>query len=328
MAVKSTKEVFDSYFKNVSPSVAQKCRMQVDRDEVYEYEEKLGKQIFDMDVDELFGLIKSFGKKKGREYFNFSYNSFAQISTLYRSIWNFYIDNFNVIKNPWNDKRMSGIAAAKRIAESKKKFTNEDFEHIIRQLYFGSSNYKDYTPKYMECLLLLFHDGFAHAEEIVLLKEKMIDFRSRKVRLERCDVDLSDRCYEMLQYVHNLDREEIDLGAYEAIPYRDGYFKFIIKRANVDSFQERSTSQVSAYLTRKMSRCLREQQNIDINYRTVYLLGFYEYIVSKIGKEETGELVMSLRDNDKNQKLMEFVKEYGLKSNNVTTVKRMLMPYI
>lgn len=61
----STKELFDMFFNEKDKENAKKTRPQIDRPEVYEYEKKIGKQLIEMDVDELFEMISSFnGNRK------------------------------------------------------------------------------------------------------------------------------------------------------------------------------------------------------------------------------------------------------------------------
>lgn len=330
MAIMETKEIFDLYFKDTPPETERRCRPQVDKPEVYAYELKLGKQIFDMDVDELFGMIESFGNKRANNVnssFSISYGSYDQTASLYRSIWNFYIDNVAVIKNPWNDKRMRGAAAAERIARIKERFTFSKVDNAIKKLYeeYPADNY---TPKYIECLFLLFYNGFSESQEIVLLKEDMINFKTHEIRLLGRTVKLSDRCFELLQYVHDLDEIDTRRGMFKAVPYKDGYFKFVVRANGVDAFQKKTLTDVGAILTRKISMIIKKEYGFDINYRMVYLLGFYDYIVSKAGEERTRELVLSVRNSRDAQELMRYVGAYGLKADNVSYVKKLLRPFI
>lgn len=329
MAKINTKEVFDLYFKDTPFETVRKIKPQVDRPEVYAFEELKGKQIFDMDVDELFELALSFNneRKFGASNFNISYGSYDQIASTYRSIWNFYIDNIEIIKNPWNDKRMRGVAAAQRLSQSRETFTYEIIDTAIKKLY---NEYPDtnYTPKYIECLLLLFYDGFAESQEIVLLKEDMINFKTHDVRLPGRTIHLSDRCFELLQYFHNLEEIETQRGTYKVVSYRDGYFKFVVRAKDADSFQNNSLTKVGAILTRKITMGVRKKFNIDINYRTVYLLGFYNYIVENTSPERAKELVTSIRNGDDAKELMKYASQYGVVADNVSYIKKILRPFI
>lgn len=330
MAVMNTKKVFDLYYKDIPYETARKGRPQVDRQEVYDYEEKLGKQIFDMDVDELFGLILSFNnnRESDNSSFSISYGSYDQIASTYRSIWNFYIDNIDIIRNPWNDKRMKGAAAAKRIAESKKAFTYDIIEKVISEINkeYEDTDY-DYG-KYLECLILLFYNGFADAQEIVLLKEEDINFKTHEVRLHGRTIHLSDRCFELLQYIHGLKEIRTVRGNFSALSYQGGYFKIVIRNKEIETFQDKSLVEVGAILTRKITMNIRKKYGVDINYRIIYLLGFYDYIVSKAGKKRTKEIITSVRNRDDVQELMGYAREYGISAENVSYIKKLLRPFI
>lgn len=329
MAAMDTKKVFDLYFENIPSESSKKVRPQVDRPEVYAYEMKVGKQIFDMDDDELLGLIASFNneRKFGDSIFSISYGSIDQIVSLYRSIWNYYINNIDVIRNPWNDKRMRGVALAKKISESKEPFTYDIIDTVIKNLYNEYPN-DSYIPKYIECLLLLFYNGFAEAKEIVLLKENMINFKTHEIRLIGRTVHLSDRCFELLQYVHSLDEIDTQRGTYKAVSYHGGYFKFVVRAKDADAFQAKTLTDAGAVLTRKITMYVRKKYGININYRIVYLLGFFDYIVSKTSLERTKELVNSVRSSEDAQELMRYASEYGVVADNVTYIKKCLRPFV
>lgn len=329
MAKKDTREIFKGYFENMPEEVSKKIKPQVDRPEVYAYEIKIGKQLLDMDVDELIGLLLSFNEERkfGEGRFQLSYGSIDQIVSIYRSIWNYYIENIEVIKNPWNNKKMRGAALREKLSESKEPFTYEVIEKAINCLYDDYSE-DSYTPKYIECLLLLFYEGFAEAQEIVLLNESMINFKTHEIRLVGRTIHLSDRCFELLQYIHSLDTIETSRGTYKAVPYKNGYFKFIVRMREADLIQNKTLTEVGAILTRKITMGLRKRYKIDINYRIVYMLGFFNYIVNKVGLDRAKEISTSVRNGDDARELMEYAREYGIVADNVTYIKRCLRPFV
>ena len=124
MAKISTKELFDLYYESVKGTSAEKTRPQIDKPELYAYEMKIGKELLDMEVDDLFGLIIELrNKRRGKEInFMISHSSYDQISTLLRALFNYYIDNVEPIRNPMNDKRMKGKEATKRLAQGREPF--------------------------------------------------------------------------------------------------------------------------------------------------------------------------------------------------------------
>ena len=68
--------------------------------------------------------------------------------------------------------------------------------------------------------------------------------------------------------------------------------------------------------------------DININARTLYLRGFYDFMVDTVGKEETDRLIMSIRNSDDSRKIMSLAEEYGVVEQNVTTLKKVLMPFV
>ena len=60
----STKQLISRYFKSIEGTPAEKQRAIIDKTELYDYEEKIGKELIDMDVDDLFGLINELNNKK------------------------------------------------------------------------------------------------------------------------------------------------------------------------------------------------------------------------------------------------------------------------
>ena len=329
MSTVGTKEVFDLYFETIPEGTTKKIRSQVDRPEVYAYEKKLGKQIFDMDVDELFGMVKTFGNKRTKTQgeFAMSYASYSQIASTYRSIWNYYIENIRIIVNPWHNKRMRGTEAVKFLSKEKEAFTFQAVEDAIEQLY---NAYEDghYMPKYVECLVMLFYNGFAEAREIVELKENMINFKTHDVRLNGRTIHLSEHCFNLLEYVHNLDEVESGTRIFKAVPYHDGYFKFVVRRGDIDKIQHKTVEEAAAVLVGKISVYIGRPYNREINYKKLYFLGFYEYIVSKAGADRARELVLSTRNSADAQELLKYTREYGINMDNATLIKRDLRPYI
>lgn len=331
MAKMDTKDVFDLYFKSIPPETTRKSRAQVDRPEVYAYELELGKQIFDMNVDELFGLLLSFNKSRrfgDKSGFSISYNSYFQITSIYRSIWNFYAEEVELIKNPWYDSQMRGVAATKRLAESKKAFSYEDVKKAISSINNDYDGIASDYGKYLECLLLLFYNGFAEVREIVFLKEDMINFKTKEVYLSGKTIHLSHRCFELLQYVHGLYEIKTNRGTYAAISYKGGYFKIAVRPKEAEKLEDKSPVEVGAMLTRKITMNVSGRYGIDINYRKLYFLGFYDYIVKNSSENRAKELITSIRNSEDAQELMRYAKEYGVVADNVSYIKKLLRPFI
>ena len=323
----TTQELFKEYFKNQDPEKVKKTRMQVDRPEVYAYEAKIGKKLIEMNVDELFEMILSFNdnRKNGGSGYSVTYNSYFQISCMYRSLFNFYIDNYEVIKNPFNDKRMKGTEAAERLAQEKEAYTWDKVEEIIQAIH---GEYEANKAKYIECIILLYYSGFAKAEEIVSLTEDMIDFKSKTIRLPGRTIQLSDRCFELLTFVHNLTSLEGWRGDYSVIAWKDKYFKYIIRPKEEESFNDRPAEEIANLINRRIATDVKKKFGVEINYRMLYLLGFYNYMVEQKGENRTKELILAVRSPAETEDLIKLARDYGVVVDNVSNLKRILRPFI
>lgn len=328
MAVIETSKLFDKFFEGKDPTTVKKTRSQIDRPEVYAYEAKIGKQLVDMNVDELFGMIESFNdnRKHGCDNnYSINYNSYSQISSSYRSLFNFYIDNYEVIKNPWYDKRMRGVEATERLAKTKEAFTWETVDNAIKQV---RSAYDRDKAKYIECIILLYYNGFSKAEEIVALTEDMINFKTKEVRLSGRTITLSDRCFELLTFVHNMTTLDGWRGDYLMASYRGNYFKYAIRPKEEDEFNNRSQEEIANMINRRILVDVKKKFSIDISYRLLYLLGFFDNLVATYGADRARALVLSVRNSEDTEDLMKAAREYGVVTDNVSHLKRMLRPFI
>lgn len=327
MGLISTKELLERYYESVAGTSAEKTRVQIDKTELYAYEMKIGKELIDMDVDDLFGLIIEFrNKRKGKEIKHMiSHSSYDQLSTLLRSIFNFYIDNVQPIRNPLNDKRMKGKEAAKRLAQGREPFRWAVVEDIIRKLHRDFDTDK---ADYIELIILLFYNGFAKAEEIVTLKADMINHHNKSVKLTARTIRLSDRCYELLTKFYNLKTIAGWRGDYALASWQGSYFKFIIRPSVEDELDKRPKTAMCDIINRCIATNINDKYDTKINYHILYMLGFYEFIVGKHGEEKTNKMIASYRDSDDVAELMSLAKEYGVQVDNISHLKRYLRPFI
>jgi integrase len=325
----STKELLDGYFKSVEDTTvySQKLRPILDKPALYEYEIEIGKELIDMDVDDLFGLIKKLTQSRNGKRVSFmtSHLSYDQIAVLLRGIFNYYIDTVEPIKNPLYDKRMRGAAAAKRLAEDTVPFTWDVVEDVIKKMHV---DYPAERADYIEMLMLMYYCGFRDAEEVVSLKENMIDHRARTVDLPGRTVQLSNRLHKLLVKFQDIT-EISDWRTYSVVSYRGSYFKFIIRPNQVDSFDERPESNVRDMLNRVLANYVNNKYDTKINYSSLYWCGFYNYLVKLYGEKDTNYIINAVRDSEAVSKLMSAAKDYGVKcGDNVSHLKRYLRPFI
>lgn len=327
MAVISTKELFDKFFKGKDTETVRKTRAQVDRPEVYEYEIKVGKQLVDMNEEELFEMICSFNNKKSavRSGLKIGSGTFKKYVSNFRLIFQFYIDHYEVIRNPFHSAKFKGIEADALLADNKDRFTYEQLEQIIDKLHVI---YDRAHADYYELIIRLFYDGFAEAQEIANLKENQINFRKKEVRLPGRTIKLSGRCFELLNAVHDMETMEgMQRGSFYMMSWHDGYFKFVVRAKESVDFQGKDLT----YLGRKINTTLftkvSKECGVDLGYRKLYLLGFYDTMVERYGEERTKEIITSVRVSKDVSDMAAIMDEYGLIIDNMTYLKRNLVQF-
>ena len=327
MAEYTTKQLFDMFFAQKDQGTAYKTRSQIDRPEVYAYEEKIGKQLVDMDVDELFEMILTFNgdRRASNTSYSISYSSYDQIASLYRTFFNFYIDTVRVIRNPFNDKRMRGSAAAQRLAQGKEPFSMKIVDDLIAKIYvdFGGNR-----AKYIECIMRLYLEGFSNASEIVLLKEDMINTKNRSIVLLGRTLYVSEKCFRLLQEVHNMEDMEGWRGDYVVVAWHDYYFKYITRPRGVDELQKWGVPELANTINRTLTIHVKNKYGVDVNYRMLYMLGFYEHLVKQFGAQRSYELITAVRDPVATEELMGAARSYNMSVENVTILKKQLRPFI
>ena len=86
-----TKEYLNRYLATRPEKTSQKIRSMIDRHEVYDYEDKIGKSIFEMSVDEIIDMMKTF-RRRGAQKSKLSTKTYDVICSLFRSFFSWYID--------------------------------------------------------------------------------------------------------------------------------------------------------------------------------------------------------------------------------------------
>lgn len=322
-----TEELLNQFYESMSGTSIEKMRNQIDKPELYEYEKKIGKELIDMNVDEILGLIDAYSSKRKNKTITFmvSHSSFDQISTQLRGIFNYYIDNIELVRNPFNDKRLRGQAAIEGLARGKEPFRWSIVEKIIDELH---QDFEEDRADYLELILLLFYNGFAKANEIVSFTEKDVDHRSRKVILPGKTVCLSERCYNLLVKFNKQNTISGWRGDFALCGWHNSYFKFIIRPSKSKELDGRDITLMNDIINRYISKDINDKYNTKINYRLLYSLGFYDYIVKKHGEEKTNKMITSYRDSEDVAELMSLAREYGVKADNISHLKRFLRPFI
>ena len=174
----------------------------------------------------------------------------------------------------------------------------------------------------------MFYEGFPEAIDIVNLKEDDINHEKKTAIVKGREIQLSDRLYELLVKLNHMDEYPAHRGSYLLLSYRGSYFKFPTRAKFEKEFNDRPPEYWAGHISRLFNRDIKNKLDININARTLYLRGFYDYMVNKVGQEETDRLIMSIRNSDDSRKIMSLAEEYGVVEQNVTTLKKVLMPFV
>lgn len=324
--MKDTKTLLDEYFKTRPESTVKKIRGQIDRPELYEYEKKIGKTIVEMTPEEIAQMIRGFKNKSfSKNKFKFSYRTYDALLSILRDFFNWYIDTYEVIKNPCNDKKIKGMNVLSLFSDSNDIFTKESVKDIINKI--RSSQVEEYA-NYLEAIIRMFYEGFAEAIDIVNLKEDEVNNERKTVLLNHREIKLSDRLYDLLNKINHMDSLPANRGDYLLLSYRNSFFKFPTRERFKNDFNDRPPEYWGAYINRILNREIKNKLEINVNARTLYLCGFYDFMVSKVGQDEADELIIAKRDSEKAKALMTLAKEYGVVEQNVTILKKIMLPFV
>lgn len=326
MAKKDTASLLDEYFTTRPETTAKKIRGQIDRPELYAYEKEIGKPLVDMESQEIAEMIKTFSNKSfSNKVYKMSYRTYDTLLSILRDFFNWYIDNYEVIKNPCNDKKIKGRNVVALFADDVKIFDKDAMEEAIERI--RNSQIEEYAD-YQEAIIRMFYEGFPEAIDIVNLKEDDINHEKKTAIVKGREIQLSDRLYELLVKINHMDEYPAHRGSYLLLSYRGSYFKFPTRAKFEKEFNDRPPEYWAGHISRLFNRDIKNKLDININARTLYLRGFYDFMVDTVGKEETDRLIMSIRNSDDSRKIMSLAEEYGVVEQNVTTLKKVLMPFV
>lgn len=326
MAKKDTASLLDEYFTTRPETTAKKIRGQIDRPELYSYEKEIGKPLVDMESQEIAEMIKTFSNKSfSNKVYKMSYRTYDTLLSILRDFFNWYIDNYEVIKNPCNDKKIKGRNVVALFADDVKIFDKDAMEEAIERI--RNDQIEEYAD-YQEAIIRMFYEGFPEAIDIVNLKEDDINHEKKTAIVKGREIQLSDRLYELLVKINHMDEYPAHRGSYLLLSYRGSYFKFPTRAKFEKEFNDRPPEYWAGHISRLFNRDIKNKLDININARTLYLRGFYDYMVNKVGQEETDRLIMSIRNSDDSRKIMSLAEEYGVVEQNVTTLKKVLMPFV
>lgn len=317
-----TKELLDNFFESEDGKKYQRYRDTLKEPQLYAYELEIGKELVDMSVDELIDFLANIRTRRNKNDSNVrtSNSSIDQMLAILRRVFDYYIDNYEVIKNPLYDKRLRGTELLKNISQNQERLTFEIVEGIIRNLHRDLPTER---ADYIELIMLLFYCGFENAEQIIYMQEKDVNHRNQTVSMSGKTIHLSDRCYTLLRQFDEMEMLD-GWRSYVIVSWRGSYFKFIVQARNAETIDERTEKQMRETISVMLCKYVNNAYDTKINYSNLYTLGFYDYCVKKYGEEKLVEMLDSSNNVEYNDMLRQTAREYGYKCDNISLMKRKL----
>lgn len=325
----TTKEIMDEYFKNIDAETSKRIRPQVDRDELYCYEKKIGKELLDMTPEECFSMLISFqNENKYSISYEFSYQSFLIHTSTLRSIINWYIENHEVLKNPFmNSFFRNTEVIQERLSRSRTVFTTEKMEGIINSI---QSLYNQDRADYIELIIRLFYAGFSEEAELAAVTPDMIDYDRRLIELPSGkNISITDRLMYLMKKMEATSYITESNGRDYAFT-RSGkrWMKYIILPSKLKELNNKDTKALAKNIAQVIEVYIRQPLDIKLTTRTIYLLGVYDRLCSDVGEKKVYELVMKDRTKECTELLMKASNLQDPSDYNVSYLKRDMKLFI
>ena len=332
MAVITTKQLMEEYFaeQERQGKDVRRNQSQLDRPEVYAYEQKIGKQLVEFDADEILDMISTFQNKKNKFAYaeegpKMSANSYKRYISGYKQIFLFYVKHHELVRSPYDDPKLKGINVHMHRAESRDRLTWAKVEGILNRL---STKYEYERACYFELIIRLFYDGFANAQEIINMKEADINTRRREVTVPGRIVRLSERTYQLLHENHKATQMDVHRTKMDMMSWHGSYMKFFVHNGRVSDFSAIDAISVARKITVPISSTIPKDFGISLSFRRLYLLGFYDYLVRNTSEERAKEMILAKSSPAAQEEFMALVDAYPVITDNVFVLKQSLVEFI
>ena len=271
MAVITTEQLMKEYFaeQERQGKDVRRNQSQLDRPEVYAYEQKIGKQLVEFDADEILEMISTFQNKKNKFAYaeegpKMSANSYKRYISGYKQIFLFYVKHHELVRSPYDDPKLKGINVHMHRAESRDRLTWAKVEGILNRL---STKYEYERACYFELIIRLFYDGFANAQEIINMKEADINTRRREVTVPGRIVRLSERTYQLLLENHKATQMDVHRTKMDMMSWHGSYMKFFVHNGRVSDFSAIDAISVARKITVPISSTIPKDFGISLSFR-------------------------------------------------------------
>ena len=323
----NTKEFVDAYYKDAEGTYKVGTRFCIDSDVLYDYVEETSKELFEMNADELVELIARL--VNGRDWKSVkvmkSQNTYANIISALKDMINWYIIHVKPVPNIIQlDSRFRGKNYLQLISDRYAVFSYEVLQNAIKNIREKSSEGK---ADYVEYLCLLFYSGFQSAEEVISFRLKDVDPRARTVKLIGRTVKMTERCYELYKEFWNIDSFVSGNHRCYLCSLPDRGFRFLVRDSEVDTFHLRDEARNRNSIYAQITKNMKDANLNGVNYKTIFMLGLYDYMVRKFGKARTNQIILCENDERAITQLNDVLVEYGLDPSQTYPYKKYLVMF-
>ena len=328
-----TQQLVKEYLGQYDSVNVKKIKGTVDNPLIYEYETKINKQLVDMNADDLIGMFKYIQdntiNKSGTKHC-FSYYSLSMMCNRIKNLLSFYSYHYKAINNPFDfDKRLKVDNLLQTLDGENQAITEEQFELIIQKL---RAKLGDYRSDLYELILRLIHSGIENTVDILKIKEDMINFDEKYILFENRILKISDRVIELLKINQEPYKTTGNNKILKAFHYNGSYVSlFVAEKKSSKTSSKNSAKNADRNLKSKLQvvfneirKMLKEHKeygiDVEINYKTIYLLGLSEYLKNELGNNFKVIREASNINNQEKIMLKSAIDKYAYNSHKTLSI--------
>lgn len=322
----TTREMIDKYTASkTNMKTPEKFITMIDRKELFEYEEEIGKQLIEMNADEIMYFLKNkIVSKSGRRA---PFSTVYIVANCYRNMIEWYNETYHAsVYNPFNAKQFSAHNLSMALADETDVFTTQDMEDLIS----GVRRYYDVErADFIELMIRLFYSGFSKSTEIIAVKEEDISPKTRTIRLaDFRTITLDEKTFNLAQRVHEMKTIPFMRGNLIMTPYHGSYFTLPTRASQVDKINDKQPTIACAYFHNCIKTAAKDIGfSKDVSYMILYHLGFYDTLVKTYGVERANAILNAQRDSGKADDFRAAAQKYGI-VDDIQQFRNKIVSYI
>lgn len=289
----------------------------ISMDVIEEYEEECGKHFLEMNEEEIYELVFRVCSAENRDPVSFA----PFVVSVFRDAFNYYSKHYHPVYNPIGNRydRLGELIDA--INQGRPRLTTDSMYATIGKLH---QIYPVDQADHLELLILLFYDGVPSIDALLDTKVQDINYKKKSLMVFGREVNLSDRCFFLLDKFTKLDAAEGIRGCIHYIRW-NGCVYPVARRENwnIDGLTKR---QMASMMILNFSKRINAHSDYQMCATDLYLLGFFDYMVAKFGQEDTIKMIqINSKSKGSDSLLKGCANEYGVHNRNVTQLKQMMI---